>query len=666
MHLFSRFCISLILFFLGSNAIQAQTDTAWLKPYTSDIQDFSIGNQEDKVSITSQTPLLIRDAPGTVSVITEDDIQSNGARDLSDILRLIPGFELTMDVQGVVGLGVRGFSANEAIVVLVDGMEMNELLYGSNQFGHRLPIDQIRRIEVVRGPGSVVYGGLAVFAVINILTKASEWHNGLRISQTLGETDKGMARRAFSGSLGQTWDNTKISVTGSLTDGNRSDRLYTDKSGQSYNMFDNSRISSRFLSFGLRHKNFFLKGLADGYKMMVRDHQTEISSRPYPLNFSTFLLEARYEWNPTARITIYPFINFKNQRPWATPNEVDSVDVDKVIVYKINVMRLQSGFNMVWKPRTNLDVQWSGYYTNDRSTDKLNPDSLSESATFGCISFLNQTTWKTQWANFTFGLRFDHHSYYRPILSPRFAVNRSFGSWYLKGSANRSFRTPALSNISLSLDSRINPQITDCFEVEAGFNPNPDLHLTMNLYRILVEDGIVYSVLEDGFTEGYSNAGKMGNQGVEFEARYNKSRWYLHTGYAFYTNAGLPKYQTYSVPGNSVNLALPGHKLTFQIRYRTGKRTRLQSSFFYLSERFGFNGSDLAPDYIRYDPVFQWNLFLQTRDIWIKGLQLGVGINDITNSRYNYIQPYRSGHMPLPAMSREYVVKITYSIQTLR
>ena len=64
-------------------------------------------------------------------------------------------YDFAVDVEGVVGIGVRGNWANEAkVLLLIDGMEMNETVYGTLQFSDRYPIDQVKRIEIIRGPGS--------------------------------------------------------------------------------------------------------------------------------------------------------------------------------------------------------------------------------------------------------------------------------------------------------------------------------------------------------------------------------------------------------------------------------------------------------------------------------------------------------------------------------
>jgi len=659
------FYLFLLCFFLRPGQGLSQSDSSWLKPYSSDITDFSIQNLEEKVSITSQTPLLVRDAPGTVTVITENEIQSAGARDLGDVLRLIPGIEFNTDVQGVIGIGMRGNSANEAVLILVDGIEMNELLFGSNQFGNHFPIDQIRRIEIIRGPGSVIYGGFAVFGVINILTKASEWQNGLKIAQTLGETRRGLARRNFSASFGQTREKFRYSITTNLAEANRSDKSYTDLNGNSYDMFRNSSMSTKFVAFSMRAGNFFLKGMADENHMMVRDNQTVISSRAYPLSFTSYHIEARYQKKINENISLFPFFNFRNQLPWHTPAGVDSQDVDKVIVYKIRVQRYLAGTTLNWKPRPNLNILSTASLYFDQSKDFINPDSTNESAGYSNVSLLSQASWKTKYANITAGLRYDKHSYYKAILSPRIALTRSFGKWYLKTSFNRSFRTPALSNISLSIEERIQPQITDTYEAECGLVVNSNVQLSLNLFRVNIKNGIVFSLMDDGFTEGYSNAGKMGTQGLETESKFTIQKFSFQTGYSFYTTSGVNSYEPYAVSGKPLNLAYPAHKFTLLANYPISKKLNLKNTFIFLSDRYGFYGSELEPGYLNYGKTFQWNLFFQATDVFLKGFNLGCGMYDITNSNYNYIQSYNSGHMPLPNISREIVVKMSYGINMI-
>jgi len=82
-----------------------------------------------KVYVTTQTPMTVHETPGIVTVITGDEIRASGARDLVDVLRLVPGIDFGTDVEGTVGIAVRGNWAHEGkALLLFDGQEMNETL----------------------------------------------------------------------------------------------------------------------------------------------------------------------------------------------------------------------------------------------------------------------------------------------------------------------------------------------------------------------------------------------------------------------------------------------------------------------------------------------------------------------------------------------------------
>jgi iron complex outermembrane receptor protein len=117
-----------------------------------------------------------RKAPSSVSIITAEDIRRYGWRTLGDALRTLRGFYTSYDRQYTY-LGVRGFlrsgDYNSRILLLVNGHRLNENVYGSAPMGAEFPLDLdlVDHIEVVRGPGSSLFGTNAVFGVINVITR---------------------------------------------------------------------------------------------------------------------------------------------------------------------------------------------------------------------------------------------------------------------------------------------------------------------------------------------------------------------------------------------------------------------------------------------------------------------------------------------------------------
>jgi outer membrane receptor for ferrienterochelin and colicins len=118
----------------------------------------------------------LTEAPASVSVITANDIETFGWRTLADVLKSVRGFHVTYD-RNYSYVGVRAFGRptdyNNRVLVMVNGRRLNDSIYDGAYIGTDFPLDlsAVERIEVVRGPGSALYGTSAFLAVINVITK---------------------------------------------------------------------------------------------------------------------------------------------------------------------------------------------------------------------------------------------------------------------------------------------------------------------------------------------------------------------------------------------------------------------------------------------------------------------------------------------------------------
>lgn len=138
----------------------------------------------------------ITDAPASISVITQEDLQRKPFVTLLDALRTVEGVDVgeTTDKTGQGTISIRGMGADYTLI-LIDGRRQNNNgdiypnSFGGNQFNHMPPLDSIERIEVIRGPMSTLYGADAMGGVINIITKKNtdKWHGSLSFGQTFQE-----------------------------------------------------------------------------------------------------------------------------------------------------------------------------------------------------------------------------------------------------------------------------------------------------------------------------------------------------------------------------------------------------------------------------------------------------------------------------------------------
>jgi outer membrane receptor for ferrienterochelin and colicin len=139
-----------------------------------DIEDFSLEDLLNvEITTAGKQAEKISEVPASVVLVTRDDIEKYGYRTLEEVLENIPGLYKTNDFTAV-NFGVRGFWTPEPqrnVVILVNGIRQTDDLTTSNYLQQiNMPVEAIDRIEVVRGPMSVIYGTGAFFGVINIIT----------------------------------------------------------------------------------------------------------------------------------------------------------------------------------------------------------------------------------------------------------------------------------------------------------------------------------------------------------------------------------------------------------------------------------------------------------------------------------------------------------------
>jgi iron complex outermembrane receptor protein len=166
-----------------------------------------LGNIE--VTTVSKQPTEVWKTPAAVYVITNEDIQNSGATTIPEALRLAPGVEVAQIDSHQWSVGIRGFGSNltRNILVLIDGRTVyTTLLAGTYWEVQNVMLQDVERIEIIRGPGGTIWGPNAVNGVINIITKASKDTHGALVDAGGGNVDQGFSNARYGGGNGKTFD----------------------------------------------------------------------------------------------------------------------------------------------------------------------------------------------------------------------------------------------------------------------------------------------------------------------------------------------------------------------------------------------------------------------------------------------------------------------------
>jgi outer membrane receptor for ferrienterochelin and colicin len=128
---------------------------------------------ELRVDIATGTEMTVHEAPATVTVITAEDIKATGATNLADVLESVPGVHIRYHQFGFrPTIQIRGTKGRHTLL-MINGVSMRDLVWSLGIFWKGLPASVIERVEVIRGPGSALYGADASAGVINVITKSA-------------------------------------------------------------------------------------------------------------------------------------------------------------------------------------------------------------------------------------------------------------------------------------------------------------------------------------------------------------------------------------------------------------------------------------------------------------------------------------------------------------
>jgi outer membrane receptor for ferrienterochelin and colicins len=184
--------INLIVFILICFVLSSLVDLSAQDEGTELEEMLAIFSEEQIVVSALKKPSLVLKSPSIMSVISARQIKQMGFRTLVDVLKIVPGFYISMDETGEREIAVRGVldDASQKVKVLIDGHSINDVWRGGAMWNFDdLPVENIKRIEIIRGPGSALYGQNAFLAVVNIITKDTDDIDGIQLTASGGSFD---------------------------------------------------------------------------------------------------------------------------------------------------------------------------------------------------------------------------------------------------------------------------------------------------------------------------------------------------------------------------------------------------------------------------------------------------------------------------------------------
>jgi len=605
------------------------------------------------VTVASYVPLPIRKSPGIITLIRRDEIQSSGAKDLMDVLRAQAGFEFASDTQGAVGVGFRGnFGHYGKILLLIDGQEMNETQYGTTQIGWHYPIFAVEKIEIIRGPGSVLYGGYAECAVIKVTTARGAQMDGAGGSLLLA-TMNGRLERQANVHYGKAWSDSDFSLSYSAGLGLRGQGTFPLTETSSAPVDRLGQLGMDFLNIGYRAGNLDLRFIRDSH--LIRDYTQEVLSLANPpMTFRSDYLSLAYAWE-FGNWTFLPHVSVKEQAPWYY-----------TYIGTLSTTRSVGGLNAKWKAGTDLNFTFGAEGTWDHAIQYRRPPTNPKTGTynFNNQTLLAQMQWSPGWFSVDAGLRMDKHSQFGVTYSPRFAILHAEQGWHLKFLASGAFCAPAIAELRDNPDLR--PERTTTFELEFGQRLGTSTYATANLFWVQIRNPISY-LFVPGEGDVFTNLSRTGTRGLELESQTRLEQGWIKASVC-YAQALGPETEDpgayWDIPTGhrSYHVGLPSFKWTLQGHLQVTRSWFLDGSLIHLGSRYGYRLNEIAPS--RFDPLTLVNIFATCRIPHFRRLELGFGVSNFLGAENPTIQGYGDpaggGNPPIPGPGREFSLRLNY------
>jgi iron complex outermembrane receptor protein len=540
-----------------------------------------------EITTASRTPSRLESAPGIVTVISQQDILNMGARTLGDVLNVVPGFTVGRALQGGfhTSLYVRGaFSLNaENVLILVNGKRLNDGITGGGlSFLPDLPLDDVRQIEVIRGPGSALYGANAFVGVVNIVTLGGRELQGGRLAYRGGNLDGHYTTAEYGRASGKM----EYALHGSFTHYDDRDlpqadihRLVSDAQAPGINQLFADRVNSeavRMFNAGgtFKYGGFTLEGgyntskdannwlagaslarRGDAYRNHFdTDNGRVAASFSQALGrsasvdltgaFDSHASTSRYTWENVAAVAgtlpvnddvakgAYILEDWRTETLEAeastTLRPSDAHTLVAGVAFQRDHTRAAQGRSNLFDTDGNgsIDSAPAGTF---RTVTSLPKNDRTIYAGYG------QYAWSpSQRLTLTGGVRGDHYDDFGSTVNPRFAaVVEPTQKLTVKALAARAFRAPSIQELRRTVNGAVVPNPTldpehiATYEVQLNYRLRPALSLSASGFLYEISDVIrQVSAFNPRAPQQatWRNLGTRRSRGLELEARYQPRR----------------------------------------------------------------------------------------------------------------------------------------------